>query len=146
MSPRPFLNYTQIVDDLKAAVDLADLGFATTFANAGDRDFSFQNAPLLDIRVKQGNPTPITNQSYYTELVLEAEIMAYSMTSRREAAIMRDELTNLLQGFVRDNPRFSGYVDTTYVGQVNFGTGESKNDGAFVAGAVLEFRVQFETV
>lgn len=141
-----FVDYVTIVDDLKNAVSAASLGFATVFANANDRDFSFQNTPLLDLRVKQANPTAITNRSYFTDLTIEAEIMAYSMTGRRDAAIMRDGLTNALQEFVRDNPRFSGFVDTTYIGQVNFGTGESKNDGAFVAGAVCEFHAQFETV
>jgi hypothetical protein len=93
--------------------------------------------------VKRIDPAPVTNQTYYSDLTIEAEICAHSMTNRREAAKLRDGLTNALQRYVKDNPRFSAMVDTTFIGQGNFGTGESKAEGAFVAGTVLEFHAKF---
>lgn len=141
----PFVDYNQLTEDFQAAVQAADLGFTTVFCNANDRDFVITQMPLLDIRVKRIDPEPITNATYYSDLTIEAEICAHDMTNRREAAKLRDGLTNALQRFVKDNPRFSGFVDTTFIGQGNFGTGESKNEGAFVAGAVLEFHVKFYT-
>lgn len=134
-----FINYDQVLADLEAAVIAADLGFKTVLVDAMDRDFVIENMPLLDIRIKRATPEPITNQTYYSDLTVEAEICAFDLTNRREAAKLRNDLANALQRYVKDHPRFSGLVDTTFVGQADFGTGESKAEGAFVAGAVLEF-------
>lgn len=134
-----FINYDQITTDFEAAVNGANMGFKTVLVDAMDRDFIIENMPLLDIRVKRAAPEPITNQTYYSDLTIEAEICAFDLTNRREAAKLRNDLANALQRFFKDHPRFSSLVDTTFVGQADFGTGESKAEGAFVAGAVLEF-------
>lgn len=139
-----FINYDQITTDLEAAVKAApgQLGFAQVLVDAMDRDFIIENMPLLDIRVKRAVPEPITNQTYYSDLTIECEICAFDLTNRREAAKLRNDLANALQRYLKDNPRFSGLVDTTFIGQADFGTGESKAEGAFVAGAVLEFHLK----
>ena len=62
-----FVNFDQICLDLQAGVDAAPskLGFATTFVDANDRDYVFQKAPLLDIRVSRMDPEQISNQTCY---------------------------------------------------------------------------------
>lgn len=139
-----FINYDQITTDLEGAVkgQPGQLGFAQVLVDAMDRDFVIENMPLLDIRVKRAVPEPITNQTYYSDLTIECEICAFDLTNRREAAKLRNDLANALQRYLKDNPRFSGLVDTTFIGQADFGTGESKAEGAFVAGAVLEFHLK----
>lgn len=145
-----FIKYRQILLDFKAAaatVTGPDTGkqFKQVFTNADERDFRYDNMPLLDVRWKRILPEPITNMTYYTDMTLEAEICVGDMTSRDECATIRDDLTNALQRYFKDHPRFSANVDTTFVGQTDFGTGESKSEGAFVAGAVLQFHIKLET-
>lgn len=140
-----FIDYDQITLDLAAGIQAADLGFVTVLNDANDRDFLIDKMPLLDIRIKQMNPDARTNTSYYTDITVECEVCAYSLVSRRDAAKMRSDLTNKLQAWVKANRRFGANIETTFIGQGTFGTGESKAEGAFVAGAVLEFHVQLYT-
>lgn len=140
-----FVDYDQIQLDFQAAVQGASLGFESVLLDANDRDYLIDKMPLLDIRIKGMDPTAITNATYYTDITLECEVCAYSLVSRRDAAKMRSELTNKLQRFVKDNPRFGANIETTFIGLGTFGSGESKAEGAFVAGAVLEFHVQLYT-
>lgn len=142
-----FVDTEGLLEDFRTLIEAQplSLGFQKVFLNASDVDFLFSNAPLLDLRIRRGKPVPTTNATYYTTLLLEAEIVVYSMTSREEAAKLRSSLTNELQRLVKNNPRFSAGLETTIVGDFEFGTGESKAEGAFVAGAVLEFYPQLYT-
>lgn len=138
-----FINYTQVLADMKAAVDGADLGFKSTHTDASDVDFRYDNMPMLDLRVRRAVPTAVAGQTYYSDITVEAEIAAFSMTSRSKCATMRNDLTNALQRFFQENPRFGAYVDSTLVGAVEFEVGETKAQGEFVAAAVATFHVLF---
>lgn len=138
-----FINYSQVLLDMKNAVEGANLGFKTVFKNAGDYEFQYGNMPMLDFRVRRAIPQAVAGQTYYSDIVIEAEIACFDMTSRDKCATMRDNLTNALQRFFQENPRFGAYVDTTIVGTVEFETGETKAQGEFVAAAVAQFHVQF---
>lgn len=140
-----FIDYDQILTDLQTAVQSASLGFKSVFVDGDDHDFLIGNMPLLDLRIKRVVPQANTNTQYYSDLTIEAEVCAFDLTNRREAAKLRNDLTNALQRYVKDHPRFSSRVDTTLVGGGDFGTGESAKEGAFVAGAVLEFHPQLYT-
>lgn len=140
-----FIPIDQIEDDLKAAVIAASLGFKSVHTNAMDRDFEISQMPLLDIRAKRIDPMPVTNATYYSDFTLELEICAHDMTNRDDAARIRNGLTNALLRFVKDNPRFSSSLESTIIGQIDLGTGESKAEGAFVAGAVIELHPKLYT-
>jgi hypothetical protein len=134
-----FIDYDLILTDFKNAVVTANLGFQSVYLDAGDIDYRNDQMPMLDLRWKKIEPEANTNATYYSIGIIEAEITAFDFTSRREAAKLRNDLTNALQRFVKDNPRFSSPVETVIIGQAVFATGESKAQGAFVAGAILEF-------
>lgn len=140
-----FINYDLLENDFKNAVVAQSLGFTKVFVDASERDFIYDNMPLLDIRFKVADPQAVTNATYYTDLTIECEIASYSFTSREEAAKLRNNLVNALQRFIKDHPRFSSTLETTLIGRVDFGTGEDKAQGAHVAGAVLEFHPQLYT-
>lgn len=140
-----FIDYDQILVDFQNAVTAANLGFQKVLLDANDRDFVISNMPLLDLRVKRVVPQAVTNATYYGDMTIEAEICAFDLADRRKAAKLRNDLTNALHGLVKANPRFSANLNTTLIGQVDFGTGESKAEGAYVAGAVLEFHPQLYT-
>jgi hypothetical protein len=144
-----FIDYDQILLDFvavaKTVTGAAGEQFKHVDHDLDARDFIISNMPLLDVRVKRALPEPITNTTYYSDLTVEAEVCAFDMTSRAECATIRNHLVSALQRYLKDHPRFSGVVDTTFVGQADFGTGESKDEGAFVAGAVLQFHIKLYT-
>lgn len=134
-----FIDYELIINDFKNAIVAANLGFRAVYIDAGDIDYRSDQMPMVDLRWKKVTPEASTDATYFTPGVIEAEVTAFDFTSRREAAKLRNDLTNALQRYVKDHPRFSSPLETTIIGQVVFATGESKAQGAFVAGAIAEF-------
>jgi hypothetical protein len=139
-----FGNYTQVLTDMVAAIQNANLGFAKVFKNASDIDCEYNNMPMCDVRMKRAIPQLVSLPSnYYVELIVEIEVGAFHMTSRDQAAIMRDNLVDAVQALFRQTPRFGGYVEDTIVGAVEFETGENAAQGEFVAAALAQFHVKF---
>jgi hypothetical protein len=125
--------------DLQTAITASSLGFATVWKNADDRDYTFENMPLLDLRFKEARPQALAAGQYYVEVDVEAEIAAFDMTGRDKCATIRDNLTNALQQWVRTHPKFGASIDTTLLGKVVFDVGETKAQGPFVAAALVYF-------
>ncbi len=143
-----FIDYRTILTDLQALIIASNTVYDVTdptklkdvLLNANDRDWNPQNMPMLDLRLKRVIPDARSN-AYYAEVIVEAEIAVFDLTSRDEAATIRENLANSLQRLIQTNPRFSAMCDDTLIGVAEFGVGESKQEGAFMAGAVLDFRV-----
>ncbi len=134
-----FVDYSLILDDAKAAVKAASLGFAKVKTNANDRDYVIENMPLLDLRIRRALPEALAARNNYVQVVIEAEIATFDLANRDKAAKMRDDLTSILQRFFQVNPRFSAGIDTVVIGPTDFETGEALGDqGAFAASAVTE--------
>lgn len=143
-----FIDYAQVLADMRDAVLAApnSLGFKRVTRNADDMDFQFQHMPMCDFRIRRASPDLVSiPNGYYSDILVEAEVAAYSMTSRDKCVTMCQDLTNALQGFFRENTRFGAYVDSTIVGVVEFEVGETKAQGEFVAAAVVTFHVLFST-
>lgn len=138
-----FANYNQILLDVVAATQAANLGFKLVTKDADDHDFQYQNMPMCDWRIKRNAPELVSARTYYSGITLEAEIACFDMTSRAKCATMRNDLTAALQGLFQANPRFGAYVDSTVVGPVEFEIGETKAQGEFIAAAVATFTVFF---
>lgn len=136
-----FVNYPQILKDFRDAITAANLGFKAVKKNANERDYTVPNMPLLDVHFLRVVPENTAGNQYWNAVTIEAVIGVFNMTSRDEAATIRDDLTNKLQNFVRQNQRFSAFVDTTVVGPCEFETGEDAKQGAYVATAVAQFVV-----
>jgi hypothetical protein len=143
-----FVDFKLVLSDLKTAVTSASLGFHAVKVDANAADFTYQNMPLLDLRLRSFDPQPVTNTAYYADLVVEFEIAAYSLASREEAAKMRNQLLNSFLRYAKDHPRFSAAIDTTIVGGCDFGTGEDTEakTGAFLAGVVGQIHVKLYTM
>jgi hypothetical protein len=134
-----FVDYSLLLEDAKAAVEAANLGFDKVFRNASDRDYVIENMPMLDLRMKRSLPEPLAGRVNYVQVVIEAEVATFDLTNRDKAAKMRDDLTSILQRFFQVNPRFSASIDTVTIGPTDFETGEDLGDqGAFAASAVTE--------
>lgn len=140
-----FIDYDLITRDMAAAIKANVTGVKEVFADANDWDFVVANMPMADVRVRRTIPSDEGGRNYWTDVVMEVELGAFDMTNRRDAAKIRNDLANAVQRYFQDNPRFSGAVDTTLVGNGEFATTESTDQGAFVAVAILQFNVKVYT-
>lgn len=140
-----FIDYDLITLDMAAAIRANVSGFKKVIEDASDRDFVVANMPLADVRVRRAIPIDEGGRNYWTDVVMEVELGAFDMTNRRDAAKIRNDLANAVQRYFQVNPRFSGAVDTTLVGNGEFATTESTAQGAFVAAAILQFIVKIYT-
>lgn len=136
-----FVDYSTIVGDLVALLQANVTGAEKIGKNLDERDYTFAQMPLIDVRLKKDSPTLTGQQNYYVEVVLEVEIACHDLSSRDEAAILRDGLLNQVRQTIRTNPRFSGAVDSTVIGPVDFETAEDVDQGAFVSAAVAQVSV-----
>lgn len=136
-----FIDYDTILDDMVNLISANVPGFKKAMKDANDRDFVVSNMPFCDVRMKRVIPDNTGQQNYYSTVVVEVEVATFDLSSRQEAAKLRNDLTNAVQRLFQTNSRFGAAVDATQVGPAEFETGESEKEGAFVAGAVLQFNV-----
>lgn len=136
-----FIDYDQITIDARALIANANIGFKKVLADASDTDFVFENLPMADVRFKRAVPVATGGRNYYTAVVLEVEIGANDMTSRRASAKIRNDLINATQRLFQANPRFSAAAETVIIGNVECETIETDDQGAFIASAVCEIHV-----
>lgn len=137
-----FVNYDQMVLDFAAALTSANVGFKKVMVDPMDRDYEVHNMPLAGVALASNDPLNTAGQTYYCDVTIQVQIAAFDLTNRREAAKIRNDLVNATQRYFQENPRFGAVVDSTQVGRAEFETGESKEQGWQVAGAVLEFHVK----
>lgn len=131
-----FVNYNQILVDLVTLLTAQTTGFEKIKKNADERDFTYAQMPLCDVRIKQSLPELTGGQNYYVRVVIEIEIACHDLSSRDAAAILRDNLLNQVHRAVQTNPRFGAVIDSTEIGPVEFETREDPDQGAFISAAV----------
>lgn len=136
-----FVDYDVILDDMVNLISSQVAGFTLVQKDSNDRDFTVPNMPMADVRIKRVIPENTGQQNYYNQVVIEVEICTFDLSSRQEAAKLRNDLTGKVQRLFQTNSRFGAAIDATQVGQAEFETAESDKEGAFMAAAVLQFNV-----
>lgn len=137
-----FVDYDLITLDMAAAIRANVTGVKKVFADANDWDFVVESMPMVDVRMRRLIPEALGGRNYWVDAVMEVEVGAFDMTNRRDAAKIRNDLVNAIHRYFQVNPRFSGAVDTVIIGNGEFATTESTDQGAYVAVAVLLFNVK----
>jgi hypothetical protein len=137
-----FVNYSQILSDFRDGVEAANLGFKKVFKNASDIEYDAVNMPMADCCLKSNLPLNTSGQTYYNDVQIEVQIACFNLTSRDICATMCADLANGLQRWVQTHSRFSSFVDATQVGATVFQAGETRDQGQFVAAAILMFHVK----
>jgi hypothetical protein len=133
-----FVAYDQILDDFVTLIRAQVPEFASVGKNMSDRDFHMGNMPACDVRLGGIVPDLTGQNNYYVQVVISCDIGALDLSGYDEAATMRQTLLNKLHRAVQTNPRFSGSVDTSVVGPVEFEFAQDEKQGAFVAAAVAQ--------
>jgi hypothetical protein len=136
-----FVDYNQILTDLVTLLTAQVPSAQKIGKNLDARDYTFGQMPLIDVRLKQAVPDLTGQQNYYVRVVVEVEIACHDLSSRDEAAILRDNLLNQVHRAVQTNARFGSVIDSTEIGPVEFETQEDVDTGAFVSAAVAQLSV-----
>lgn len=143
-----FINYNQILDDVKAMLTTAvgvqaDTSgkFTTIDRNIDPTQFSYAAMPLADVRMSGARPGVRAGQQYYTPVSVEIEIAAFDLRDQDKAATIVLDLTNKVQRAFVENPHYGAVWDSIEVSDVNFFTAydRSPEKSAFVATAVAQF-------
>lgn len=129
------IDYDQLANDLKTRVATVT-AFARVAVDQDDRDFSFENMPNADIRYLRGIPEVRVGQDYVLSLIFEVQITAFSLTSGRDAAMIRNQLLKDTQNAVRAQPRFSASLETVTLGEMDFAS--QKSDTHFMSTVVFQ--------
>jgi hypothetical protein len=144
-----FVNYDQILDDLvtmlRANVTAPNAQGLTIDRDQDDTDFVWGNFPLVDVRAARALPDLTGGQQYYTAFVVEIEVVAGDLSSRQDAVRLRNGLLNQVHRAVQTNPRFGASNDSCIIGQVEFETEQSPENGAYIAAAVAQISVMIYT-
>lgn len=101
------IDYQQMSNDIKARVEtVAAPGpvFNKVFNEMDSREKAFHNMPYANVRWAQDNPEIRAGQDYVVMSVFEIEIVAHSLSTRLEAATMRDQLLFKTRQVLRQAP------------------------------------------
>lgn len=141
-----FIDYNQILDDVKSLVETKVVSMSPTVpyklvgTNLMTRDFVFANMPLCDVRLANLEPQTRVGQDYYSGLLVELEIAAFSLNSKDKAARIANELLSLTQRALIENAHFGAVWESISLGHVDFMTAEGGKEG-FAASLVAQVQI-----
>jgi hypothetical protein len=136
-----FVNYNQILDDLVTLIQANVPELAYVAKNMPDHQRHSGNMPGCDITLGAIVPDLIGQNNYWTQVIIECDICAEDLSGFDEAATMRQTILNKLHRAVQTNPRFSGVIETSVVGPVEFERLQDEKQGLNLASAVAQIYV-----
>ena len=122
---------------LRIETDVCD--FKVVKYEGDERDENFANMPYCDVRFSTMEPEIRAGSEYYVEGIYVVTVIAFDLTSRREAVTLRNSLVTLAMNGVKANPRFDTDLDTSRLGRAEFVDAKDDETGAFVA--IASFQV-----
>lgn len=111
---------------------------------AMEREMIFDNMPMINVRLSESSDelTTIPN-GYYEHVAYEIDVVAYDLTSFREAATLRDSILRAAKNVIRSNRVFHVDIQTSsVVGKTSFGALSPEGAGGHVALATFTIVVE----
>ena len=115
-----FVNYQQIKDDLVTLINDSTIEFNYVAADMDDYERTITNAPYCNIALSRADNEVTAGNVYTNRAIIEIEIAALDLSSKREAVTIRDGLVNEVQDLIRNNAHFSANLESTVLTQVDF--------------------------
>lgn len=135
-----WLDYNTIQDDLvnllTANVTVAGHDI-TVKKEADERDYAFQNMPLIDVRLAEDNPEIKAGRDYYVFGTFEIQVTTYDLSDFNEAATLRQTVLKLVIETLIANAAFASSIATSKIGPTQFSSAKDENSGAFMSAATL---------
>lgn len=145
-----------MIDFFQIQSDLNDLLVATDFTTvvhptgqnidpkfyieAMERDMSFDNMPMFNIRLIEGEvEVRSLPNGYYIVINFEIDVIAFDFTEYKNAANIRDDLLQIAMDSIRSQPQFSGTLNDSMIGpQLQFSAGAPEGAGGHVAAVTFQ--------
>lgn len=109
------------------------------FIEAMERETSFDNMPLVNIRLVDGTiEIRSLPNGYFFELNFEIDVVSFNLNHFKEAATLRDTLMKEIQDLVISNPRFHADLLTAHImPNIQFSAGTPEGAGGHIAAGTL---------
>jgi hypothetical protein len=136
-----FVDYDLQCQDMKALIIAHTTGFKVIEVDMEPEEVHTTNLPACDITFQGVLPEVKTGNDYYVATVLQLEIAALDMSSKRAAStIVRDQLTKVHTA-LRDNPRYGDSWDAVILGEVVAATFPGGETGGWMASVVVKVTI-----
>ena len=94
----------------------------------------------IDLRLISSDDAVRAGNEYVSNVMIEATVAVYDLSSYRDAARVRNDLVKELKTLVRNNQRFTGDALSTITRRTGFAEGEVER--GFISVAVVEIVVE----
>jgi len=105
-----------------------------------DYERSLSNTSYCNVMLSRANNEVTAGNVYTNRIVMQIEIAALDLSSKREAVTIRDGLVNQVQDLIRANQRFSSFIESVVLTEVDFevsGRFGEDEDQSFTATALV---------
>lgn len=137
-----WMDYNQIQDDLVALIVENVTTAQMIKKEADERDYAFQNMPLVDVRLKESQPEVRAGRDYYVFVTFEVQVTTHDLSGYSDAATLRDTVLGSVIEAIRQNAHFSASIETSRIGPTSFSNAKDEQSGAFMAAAVVEIQAE----
>lgn len=124
---------------LRIETDVGD--FQLVRYEGDERDEMITNMPYCDVRFFRMEPEIRAGSEYVVDGTYIVTVMAFALTSRKDAVTLRNGLVKLAMESVKANPRFDTDLETSILGVAEFVDAKDDESGAFVAFATFQVNV-----
>jgi hypothetical protein len=114
------------------------IAIAKVYADADERDITFDNMPCIDITIDREEPEVLAGQNYYATLVLKVAIYVTDFTSFKNSCTLRNNLLKSAKDLIRNSPSFHADIETSRLGTITFAKAADEETGAFVSVAEMD--------
>jgi hypothetical protein len=133
-----FVDYDQILDDLVVLLQAQVPELKYVAKNMPDHQRHSANMPGCDVTLNSIVPTLTGQNNYYTQVVIDLDIGVEDLSGWDEAATIRNDILNKVHRAIQTNPRFSGIIETSVIGPVEFERLQDEKQGLNLATAVAQ--------
>ena len=130
-----------IAESLRTLLETSVTDFKMVRYEGDERDENFANMPYADVTMLRMDPEIRAGSEYVVSATYVVTIIALDLSSRREAATIRNGLIKASQEAVKANPKFDTDLETSKIGPSEFANAKDDESGAFMALATFEVDV-----
>lgn len=137
-----WFDYNTVQDDLVALIVANVTTAEKIMKEADERDYAFNNMPLVDVRLTESQPEIRAGRDYYVFVTFEVQVTAHDLSGYSDAATLRDTVLGDVIETIRQNANFSASLETSRIGPTSFSNAKDEQSGAFMAAATVEVQAE----
>lgn len=137
-----WIDFNQIQDDLVALINGGSTGAELVKKEADERDYAFNNMPLVDVRLTDSDPEVRSGRDYFVDTTFEVQVTTYDLSDFADAATLRQSVITAIVDLIRNNANFSASIESSVIGAHTFSSAKDEQSGAFMAAGTVQVVVK----